>query len=282
MAMEQGRTLKPLLKWAGGKRQIMSAILPHVPTDYNIFIEPFVGGASVLFELQPQQAVANDINAELINLYTVVRNQPSALLQRLKAMSISETEYLRLRELDRNRDVFNKLTKVERAARTIYLNKAGFNGLYRVNQKGEFNVPFGKRTNVRLVEPENLLAISKYLRSSDVRFMNGGFEEAIAISNSGDFIYCDPPYAPLDDAKSTFTSYAKSGFGTDELERLKIALDEASQRGANWLLSNVKSRLTVSMFDRKKYQIIEVLVRRPINSNGAGRQAITEILVLPK
>jgi DNA adenine methylase len=282
MAMEQGRKLKPLLKWAGGKRQIMGAILPHVPTDYNTFIEPFVGGASVLFELQPQQAVANDINAELINLYTVVRNQPSALLQRLEAMSVSETEYVRLRELDRNRNVFNKLTKVERAARTIYLNKAGFNGLYRVNQKGEFNVPFGKRTNVRLVEPENLLAISKYLRSSDVRFMNGGFEEAIAISNSGDFIYCDPPYAPLDDAKSTFTSYAKSGFGTDELERLKIALDEASQRGANWLLSNVKSRLTVSMFDRKKYRIIEVLVRRPINSNGAGRQAITEILVLPK
>lgn len=274
--------LKPILKWAGGKRQVLPFIRPLVPGTMNKFIEPFLGGGAVLFDLAPKKAIVNDLNSELINLYVTIRDEPLKLISRLKRMTSDSEEYYKIRAWDRDSDKFEQRSNVEKAARTIYLNRTGYNGLYRVNSKNQHNVPFGKYVNPKICDSELIIAMSDFFSKNRIVFKNEDFRKTIARSGFNDFIYVDPPYAPLDEASSTFTSYTSDGFSLNDLADLKTCLDEASERGSNWLMSNVKSNATSKLFPRSKYRVVEVSITRPINSKVSGRGGVTEILVSPK
>jgi DNA adenine methylase len=245
-------------------------------------VEPFVGGGAVLFDLKPQRALVNDLNTELIDLYRVIRDDPEGLIKTLSAFPISKDDFLKIRAWDRDLKVLAKRTDVEKAARMIYLNRTGFNGLYRVNSRNEFNVPYGKHANPRVCDSDLIRAVSRYFNTAKIVFRSEDFRKTIASTKAGDFIYVDPPYAPLDDAASTFTSYTSGGFTSEDLIALRDSLDAAKTRGATWLLSNVKSKGTAKIFPKTRYKVVEVQVTRPINSVASGRGAVAEILVSPK
>ena len=274
--------LRPLMKWAGGKRQVLPAIRPMVPQDFRRYVEPFLGGGAVLFDRAPSRALVNDLNSELVSMYEVVRDYPEELISQLKTMPMGSEAFYEIRAWDRDRAIFDGLGVLEKAARTIYLNRTGYNGLYRVNSRNEYNVPFGRYVNPTVCDEELIRAISAYLNSSRVVFRNEDFRRIIGRTGKGDFIYVDPPYAPLDDASSSFTSYTSGGFTHQDLVDLRDELDEASERGATWLLSNVKSGATSRLFPESRYRVVEVEVTRPINSRAAGRGAVSEILVSPR
>ena len=204
---------KPFVKWAGGKRQIIAKLKSFIPVDYNTYYEPFVGGGALLFELSPERAVINDYNHELINVYKVLCDEEK-FKQMCKVLNAHETNhneeyYYEIRNKDRNKKSFNRLADYTKAARTIYLNKACFNGLYRVNSKNEFNVPFGKKTKVNTYEGSNLITVSNYLTMNNVTILSVDFEESVKDAKKGDFIYFDPPY---DSDTSSFTNYTENGF----------------------------------------------------------------------
>jgi len=279
--MNRGETeaLRPLLKWAGGKRQVLPAIRPFVPQNFKVYIEPFLGGGAVLFDLAPIHAYVSDVNSELIFMYEVVRDNPDELISVMKKMKVESEEFYAIREWDRDPDSFTRKTKIERAARTIYLNRTGYNGLYRVNSKNEFNVPFGRYVNPTICDEELIRSVSAYLKNNSITLRSEDFRTAIARAGEGDFIYVDPPYAPLDDAQSTFTSYTSAGFTHKDLLDLRESLKLASERGASWLLSNVKSKKMHRLFPRSKYHVTEISVARTISSNAAGRGPVPELLI---
>jgi DNA adenine methylase len=274
--------LRPILKWAGGKRQVLPAIRPLIPTSYKRYIEPFLGGGAVLFDLAPKSSIVNDLNTELITLYEVIRDEPNELIDILASFAATEKDFYEIRSWDRDPISFAKRSAVEKAARTIYLNRTGFNGLYRVNASGQYNVPFGKYTNPKVCDKDAIHFTSEYFSNSRIVFHNEDFRRTIARARCGDFIYVDPPYAPLDDAVSTFTTYTAAGFGHQDLVDLREVLDAAALRGATWVMSNVKSRATMKLFPKTRYKVAEVQVTRPINACAEGRGAITEILVMPR
>ena len=208
---------RPFVKWAGGKRQIIDKLKKYVPEEFGTYYEPFVGGGALLFELSPSVAVINDSNEELMNVYNVLCNEEKfkkmcSVLNTYEAKH-SEEFFYDIRNKDRNKNTYNRLADYTRAARTIYLNKACFNGLYRVNSKNEFNVPFGKKTKVNTYDGGNLITVSNYLTMNDVKIMSVDFEEAVNDAKKGDFIYFDPPY---DSDTKTFNSYTEEGFGKEE------------------------------------------------------------------
>jgi len=274
--------IQPIMKWAGGKRKVLPQIKPLVPKSFKRYFEPFLGGGAVFFDLIPKHAVVNDINKELVSLYEVVRDAPKELIKELRKFSNTEETFYNVRSWDRNESVFSKKTKIQLAARTLFLNHTGYNGLYRVNSLNQFNVPYGKYVNPRICDEERIYDMSQYINSSKIKFYNEDYSKTIARASENDFIYVDPPYAPLDKAKSTFTSYTASGFGIDDLVNLREALDAAHDRGSNWLLSNVRTADTMKVFPAKKYTIVEFQVNRPINANASGRGGVTEILVRPR
>ena len=212
---------KPFVKWAGGKRQIIDKLKKYVPDEFNTYYEPFVGGGALLFELSPKNAVINDSNKELMNVYECIKDEKKfeAMCRELNTheMKHSEEYYYTIRNMDRDKKKFNKVVDYKRAARTIYLNKACFNGLYRVNSKNEFNVPFGKKTKVNTYEGQNLGIICGFLNYNDIKILSTDFEEAVKEAKKGDFIYFDPPY---DSDTSTFNSYTEDGFGKEQQKRL--------------------------------------------------------------
>lgn len=184
---------KPFVKWAGGKRQIIDKLKKYIPEEYNTYYEPFVGGGALLFELAPKNAVINDFNDELMNVYTCIKDSDK-FEKMCKELNHHEAEhseeyYYKIRNIDRDRKKYNKLPDYKKAARTIYLNKACFNGLYRVNSKNEFNVPFGKKEHVNTYEGQNLGIICGYLNFNNVEILSTDFEEAVKSAKEGDFIY---------------------------------------------------------------------------------------------
>lgn len=212
---------KPFLKWAGGKRQIMSEIKKNMPDNFNRYYEPFVGGGAVFFALNPKKITINDYNKELINVYRIFKNE-SELKKLVKLLekyekNHDEEQFYKIRSLDRNMESYLKISDVKKAARTIYLNKSCFNGLYRVNSKNEFNVPFNKKDKVKTFEYENFENIYKYFNDVDIEIMCGDFKEVTKNAKKGDFIYFDPPY---DSNKTSFTSYTEKGFSIDDQKRL--------------------------------------------------------------
>ena len=245
---------KPFVKWAGGKRQIIDKLKKCLPEDFNTYYEPFIGGGALLFELSPKKAVINDSNEELMNVYKVLCNE-----EKFKKMchtlnhyetNHSEEFYYEIRNKDRNKKSFNRLADYTRAARTIYLNKACFNGLYRVNSKNEFNVPFGKKKKVNTYEGSNLITVSNYLTMNDIKILCCDFEEAVKDAKKGDFIYFDPPH---DSDTSTFNSYTETGFDKDEQRRPAKVYRELDQRGCYVMLSNHNTKLINELY--KDYNI---------------------------
>jgi DNA adenine methylase len=273
--------VRPFLKWAGGKRQLLPEIRKHVPRDFGTYFEPFVGAGAVLFDLQPPRAVINDANEELINCYRVIKSNPEELIRLAGEHERNDSkEYFDgLSALDRQPG-FHSLPDEARAARVIYLNKTCFNGLYRVNKKGQFNAPYRNHEKTpQIVDPEAIRAVSLYLNGAGVEIMRGDFREAVAAAEAGDFVYFDPPYDPVSESAS-FTGYASGGFGRAEQERLKKVCDDLTRSGCRVLVSNSDTDFVRDLFrNRKRYTVREVKARRNINSVGAGRGKVGELLI---
>lgn len=269
--------LKPLVKWVGGKRQLLPHIHAALPaTGYSTYFEPFLGGGAVLWSLAPEKAVVNDLNAELINLYTVVRTDVEALIAELQDYPNDEEFFYQLRALDRDAEVFAALSPVKRAARTVYLNKTCYNGLYRVNQAGQFNSPFGRYKKPLICDEKTLNAINIYLRDNDVTFLNGDFKDAVSSAQAGDFVYFDPPYDPVN-VTSNFVGYAAGGFGRDNQVLLKELCDELTDRGVKWMLSNSATEFIRELY--AEYHVDIVGASRAINSVASKRGKVDEVLV---
>ena len=269
---------KPFVKWAGGKRQIIDKLKKYVPYEYNTYFEPFVGGGALLFELSPKKAVINDYNEELINVYKCIKDEEKfdAMCRELDhhESNHSEEYYYEIRNIDRDKKKFNKLADYKRAARTIYLNKACFNGLYRVNSKNEFNVPFGKKTKVNTYEGPNLGIVHCLLNVYDIQLLSTDFEEAVKDAKAGDFIYFDPPY---DSETSTFNSYTENGFGKEEQIRLARVFKELADRGCYVMLSNHNTKLVNELYEGFNIHVIEA--KRNINANGKKRGKVEEVII---
>ena len=268
---------QPVLKWAGGKRQLLPVIRMHLPKQdtYSEYYEPFVGGGAVLFDLQPRKATINDVNGEIINLYKVVRESLDELVVALKRHKNEPDYYYKVREQDRKKE-YSKLSDAERAARIIFLNKTCYNGLFRVNSQGQFNVPFGKYKNPNIVNEVILKAVRNYLKSTEITFRNGDFEAAVAGIRKKSFVYFDPPYHPISDT-SSFTGYALNGFDEDEQIRLKSLCDKLNRLGCKFLLSNSYCDFICDLY--KDYKVIKLEASRSINSVGSSRGKIFEVLV---
>ncbi len=269
---------KPFVKWAGGKRQILNELRKYVPENYNCYYEPFIGGGALFFDLAPKNAVINDCNSELMNVYKVMCDDEkySKMCNLLNNYEVKNNEefYYELRNKDRNREKYDKLNDYTKAARTIYLNKACFNGLYRVNSKGEFNVPYNKKTNVNTYDKENLLVVHMYLVMNNIKILNTDFEEALKSASEGDFVYIDPPY---DQINSSFTSYTEEGFGKDEQRRLADVFKDLDKRGVKVMLSNHNTALINELY--KDYNIHVIQAKRNINSNGKKRGKVEEVII---
>lgn len=274
--MKYNKLASPILKWVGGKRQLLPKIRMCIPREISTYYEPFVGGGAVLFDIQPQKAIINDVNSELINLYQVVKDDVETLIIDL-ARHKNESEYFyKVRALDRDPMIYAQLTNVERASRIHYLNKTCYNGLFRVNQSGQFNAPFGRYKNPNIKNPIILRAVSKYFNEANIEFRNTDFEEAVKGIRKGAFVYFDPPYDPISDS-SNFTGYATNGFDRDEQIRLKRLCDKLNERNVKFLLSNAATDFIFELY--KDYKIKIIKAKRAINSDGDSRGEVDEVLV---
>ena len=269
---------KPFVKWAGGKRQIINKLKRYVPDEFDTYYEPFIGGGALLFELSPRRAVINDSNEELMNVYSVLCDEEK-FKKMCNVLNHYEKEhceefYYDIRNKDRNKNAYKRLSDYTRAARTIYLNKACFNGLYRVNSKNEFNVPFGKKERVNTYDGGNLITVSNYLTMNDVEILSVDFEQSVKNAKKGDFIYFDPPY---DSETSTFNSYTEDGFGKDEQIRLAKVFKELDSRGCYVMISNHNTSLINDLYKNFNIHVIEA--KRNINSNGKKRGKVKEVII---
>ncbi|MBP0031092.1 DNA adenine methylase [Roseofilum sp. Guam] len=274
--------VQPFLKWAGGKRKLISVIKKYIPQKYGQYYEPFIGAGAVLFSLQPAKSIINDTNPELINCYKIIRDDSDELLMACKEheRNNSKEYYYTLRSQDRC-STFKQLSPVERAARLIYLNKTCFNGLFRVNSKGQFNVPYGNYINPAIADPVTIKAVSAFLNRRSVRIYEGDFEDAVSTTKKGDFVYFDPPYYPISET-SSFTGYSVDGFGQREQERLKLVCDRLSDQGCNVLISNSNAPLIRELYRDSRYEVVEVKASRAINAVGSKRGKIQELLIYNK
>ena len=259
---------KPVLKWAGGKSGVLEPLVTLFPAQFRRYSEPFLGAGAVFLALRGDcPAILNDSNGELMDLYRVLRDHPGRLMAALDKLGrkYSERFYYRLRG-----EVPSGV--IGRAARLVFLNKTGFNGLYRLNSKGEFNVPFGKRANCpALYDRENLLAVSQRLKAARLSCVD--FEKVINEARKGDFVYCDPPYAPVS-ATSSFSAYTKSGFGVEDQFRLRNACVRAAKRGVRVAVSNSNSRLIRELY--RAWNLTKIPARRAINSKVTARGKVSE------
>jgi len=270
----------PFLKWAGGKRQLLPQMQKYFPSNFNQYIEPFVGGGAVFLFLYNEGFLKNktfliDTNEDLINTYKVVKNNVEDLIDDLKIHVNDKDYYYSVREKDRNQEIYNKMTFIEKASRIIYMNKCCYNGLYRVNSKGQFNVPFGKYKNPKFCDGENLRSVSLALKN--VELVHGSFEKVLNFAKKDDFIYFDPPYHPLS-ATSSFTSYTKDDFGMKYQEKLFEIFQELDKRRCKLMLSNSFSDFIRGLYE--DYNKIELKATRAINCDATKRGKIKEILIV--
>jgi len=275
--MATNKLVSPVVKWVGGKRQIIGEIKKYIPRRPGTYHEPFLGGGAVLFELQPTKAVVNDINGELINLYEVIRADLEGLIGDLKTHINTEEYFYGIRERDRNKELYAEFTPVQRASRLIYLNKTCYNGLFRVNRAGEFNTPFGYYKNPNIVNEATLRAVSTYFRKTQITFLCQDFGLALAGAKKGDFVYLDPPYDPVSDT-SSFTGYDKGGFAQVEQKRLKAVCDGLHARGVRFLLSNSSTDFIRELYAEYRIEIVQA--KRAINSKADKRGEVDEVLVM--
>jgi DNA adenine methylase len=278
MHIDQRYEMHPFVKWAGGKTQILDKINGLLPENWNHYFEPFVGGGALFFSLCPVSATINDFNEELVDVYRCLADDESyqkliTLLEEHE-QEHSEDYYMQIRAMDRDPG-FGNLPSYVRAARMVYLNKACFNGLYRVNAKGYFNVPSGKKEKVVTFDRNNLQAIHSYFSKGGIQILQGDFEKSVESAKAGDFVYFDPPYDVY--KADGFTAYTGTGFGPDEQKRLASVYCRLSEKGVKCLLSNHNTPLINDLY--KKYKIHVILAKRMINSDASGRGDVEEVLV---
>lgn len=262
--------LSPFLKWAGGKRQLLDKIIDRMPKSFNNYYEPFIGGGALLFELQPAKAVINDINASLINAYITIAEKPFEFISAVIELDSQIPEdgkiyYYSLRERYNNKLVKTEYD-TELAALFVFLNKHCFNGLYRVNAKGLFNVPYNNSKR-ESINKESIIAISEYLKN--VKIMQGDFEKACNDAQRGDFVFLDSPYAPLN--PTSFESYTKEGFDIESHKRLANLFKKLTDKGCYCMLTNHNTEFINDLYGNKGYKIDVVRVKRMINSNASKR-----------
>jgi DNA adenine methylase len=275
--------VKPYLKWAGGKRQLLPEIKKHLPGNLgNLrYYEPFIGAGALFLDRQPRRAVINDNNAQLMLTYRSIRDHVDALIAELNTHKANNSEeyYYQIREQDRNSEVFAGLSDVQKAARLIYLNKTCYNGLYRVNSQGLFNVPYGRYANPAICDEPVLKAIHRYLNyeNVEIEIRDGDFELAVEMAGRGSFIYFDPPYHSSDN--TNFTGYQAGGFGEGEQRRLCNVFIARTAAGAKCLLSNSDTPFIRELYSDNRFEIIAVKAKRVINSDSAGRGEVDEVLI---
>jgi DNA adenine methylase len=263
------------VKWVGGKGRLLPQLQPLLPPGVELMrhVEPFVGGAALFFARRPGRALLCDINPALINLYTTVRDQVDGIIEHLRGLAArhDQAEYYRVRErYNRAR----KLGDAERAAMFVYLNKTCFNGLHRVNRRGEFNVPAGRYKNPRILDETGLRAASEQLQTAEIR--RGGFEELLSTARPGDFIYFDPPYEPVSET-SSFTAYAQNGFRREDQLRLRDVFAALDRRGCKLMLSNSDVPFIRDLY--ADFRIDVVAAPRAINCDAKRRGPVPEVVV---
>lgn len=274
--MAKNKLVAPVVKWVGGKRQLLDEITPLLPKRIPSYCEPFLGGGAVLFSVQPTKAIVNDLNEDLIKVYKVIRDDVEDLIESLKQHENTSEYFYAIRDMDRDRQRYCSLSDVEKASRLIYLNKTCFNGLFRVNSSGEFNSPFGHYKNPNIVNEPVLRAVNKYLNSGNIAFYSEDFAETLKRVGKGCFVYLDPPYDPVSDTAS-FTGYNKGGFDRNEQIRLRQCCDDLTRRGVKFMLSNSATDFIKDLY--RDYNITIVKAKRAINADASKRGAIEEVLV---
>ncbi len=276
---EKSLTIRPFVKWAGGKTQLLSNIIALMPKTFNNYYEPFVGGGAVLFKIQPKKAYINDLNSDLLCVYRCFQEENN--FQALKEYltfheeNHSEEYFIKIRTMDREKS-YNHYDVVLKASRLIYLNKACFNGIYRVNSKGFFNVPSAKKSKVICFDRKNFENLRKYFKEHDVCITNFDFEKAVMKARKGDFVYFDPPYDDWDN-KSTFKDYTSCSFKKKDQIRLFKCFEELSNRGVYVMLSNNNTSMIRELY--KNYKIHVVPARRMINRDANGRGKVEEVII---
>lgn len=261
---------RPFVKWAGGKRQLLPQLKRYVPERYGRYFEPFVGGGALFFELRPNAAVLTDVNARLIRTYRGVKNDVESVIELLRGCRHEEGFFYEQRDVD-----IDAKSDAEVAAWFIYLNKVGFNGLYRVNRKNRFNVPFGRHRNPTICDEETLRACSAALAGAELEVAD--FATAVAGAEAGDLVYFDPPYVPVS-VTSSFTSYTSDRFDRAGQERLRDLALDLKGRGVHVLLSNSSAPLVRDLY-QSGFETIEVSATRLVNSKVTRRGAITELVI---
>jgi DNA adenine methylase len=273
--------VKPYLKWAGGKRQLLPEIRKYLPADTRgvTYYEPFVGAGAVFFDLRPPRAVINDYNRELMVSYRVIRDHVEELIAALSVHGKNNCRdyYYQVRGLDRNPAVFERMPDIEKTARLIFLNKTCYNGLYRVNSRSFFNVPCGRYTNPAICEGPVLRAVRDYLAAGDINIQCGDFEDSVKTAAEHAFVYFDPPYHSP--GKANFTAYQADGFDDASQARLRDVFLSLTKRGVPCLLSNADTPFIRGLYQDKKLDIITVTAKRAINSNAGRRGAVNEVLI---
>ncbi len=272
---------KPFIKWVGGKRQLLDQfrlmnLYPPEKFDplKNNYFEPFVGGGAVFFDLMPEKAYLSDLNKELVITYNVIKNNLNLLVKSLKKHKNTKEHFLKMRSKK-----IDKLTDIEIASRFIYLNRTCFNGLYRVNSKGEFNVPFGQNKNPLICDEKNLEKVSKALQNVEIK--NEDYKNVLRYAKKGDFVYFDPPYYPVSKT-SSFTAYTKKSFLEKEQIELRDTFVELTKRGCFVMLSNSDTPFINKIYSdikSRKIRISKVYANRAVNSKASGRGKITEVLI---
>lgn len=273
-------TPKPFVKWAGGKRQLIPILNENLPETFGTYFEPFLGGGALLFhmltERQSQKCSISDLNSDLVLSYTTIRDRVEDLITSLKNheknyQKDSKYYYYSIRES-------NPRSQIEKTSRLIFLNRTCFNGLYRVNSKGKFNVPLGKYSNPNIVNEDNLRSVSHILQSSKVSINCSDFEAVLRAAKKDDLVYFDPPYQPVSDT-ANFTSYTNKDFTYDDLSRLAELCMDLDSKGCRVLLSNSNSKEVADMFSAKPWKINKIQANRSINSNSKKRTGHYELLI---
>jgi DNA adenine methylase len=263
-------TAKPFIKWVGGKRQLLSELEPRIPTRFNTYHEPFVGGGALFFHLLPERAVLSDTNERLVRTYLGIRDTVEDVIDKLASYPHDRDFFLQMRGVD-----IDAKTDVEVAAWFIYLNRTGFNGLYRVNRSNVYNVPFGDYDNPTICDAENLRACSRALKHTEIRCES--FEAVAERARPGDFVYFDPPYVPLS-VSSNFTSYTSGGFGMREQQKLRDVARGLKDDGVRVLLSNSSAPEVYELYG-DGFELATVGATRAVNCKGAGRGRVQELII---
>jgi DNA adenine methylase len=276
MKKGKNKLVAPVLKWVGGKRQLIGALTSLLPQRITTYCEPFVGGGALLFYLRPNTAYVNDINRELIRVYNVIKSDVEALITALNEFKNEADYFYTIRDWDRNKVKYTALPEVQKAARILYLNKTCYNGLFRVNSAGEFNTPFGNYRNPNIVSAPALRAMSLYLNTAKVYLTALDYAEVLTMLPEGTFVYLDPPYDPVSDT-SSFTGYSKGGFLRKDQIRLRECCDEMHKRGLKFMLSNAATDFIKEQY--AAYHITVIQAKRAVNSDSTKRGEVDEIVV---